>query len=458
MVAIAGFKPELIYRAVEEMYTAVACEPTREFHFPTGRAACLAVGYPEELLQGLPDAALESFAGVGFPHGADVIRAGDVVLDIGAGSGTDTLIASRRVGATGKVYALDMTAAMREKFADILRHSGIANVEILAGNAEAIPLPDKSVDVVTSNGVLNLVPDKARAYAEIFRVLKPGGRMQIADIALGKPIADKYRRDPNMWAECVVGAIAEEKYLQLLREAGLSNVERVDTLDYFALSSSTDTRKVANLFGAHAMVLRARKAVHASVALPQPPRWRRFVSEAAGVVGAGVAFAICSGFPAVLAALTAIGASAIAQHAYMFPVFVACLGISVWLLYRTAQTSGRFASFWIAAAFGVTAAVAFWLSATGLIATVWWWPYVGMAGVVGASVWSFFAHRGAESCVDEIVRNVAQSEVPRSRRAARAALWIVAFGALFYGMYKSVAIYTPEASGAICPITGMPLT
>lgn len=408
MVAVAGLKPELIFRAVEEMYTAVAREPEREFHFPTSRTACLAVGYPEAELRGLPDAALESFAGVAYPYRADAVRSGDIVLDIGCGAGTDTLIASRRVGPAGKVYALDMTPAMREKLAAVLRHSAITNVEIVAGNAQAIPLPDNSVDAVTSNGVLNLVPDKARAFAEIFRVLKPGGRVQIADIALGKPIADKYRRDPQMWAECVVGAVAEEKYFELLREAGLADAEVIDHLDYFSLSRSADTRTVANLFGARAVVLQARKPSHAVASAPPGAAgakraWKDLAKETAATAGAGAAFAICTGLPALLSAATAAGAFALVRHEYLYSVFVVFVGLSLWLHYNTARAQAYFPPFVAALGFGVTAVAVFGLLLAGWFPALWWWPYAALGGMVAASLWSFFRKRD-ESCVEEMIR------------------------------------------------------
>ena len=159
MVAILSNQREVILDAVRRMYTDVATQPEHVFHFPTGRRACEFVGYPAEQLDGLPAAAVESFAGVGWPFIAGVIRPGDGVLDIGSGSGTDALIASGLVGAEGRVIALDMTDAMREKLRENVKLSGVANVEVLAGDAESIPLPDESVDVVTTNGVLNLVPD-----------------------------------------------------------------------------------------------------------------------------------------------------------------------------------------------------------------------------------------------------------------------------------------------------------
>jgi len=258
MVAIQGDKREFIFQAVADMYTEVARQPLKGFHFPTGRLACLFVGYPADLLDRVPATATESFAGVGYPFGARVIKSGDTVLDIGSGAGTDALIASTLVGPEGHVYGLDMTPAMRAKLDANIATMGASNVTVLDGNAEHIPLPDASVDVVTSNGVLNLVPDKARAFAEIVRVLKPGGRVQISDIALGKPVGEKSKADPKLWAECIVGAVVEDDYLRLLREAGLE-VEVVTSLDYFAGSPSDSTRKVAHGLGAHAVVMRGHK-------------------------------------------------------------------------------------------------------------------------------------------------------------------------------------------------------
>lgn len=259
MVAVFSDKKQFVFQAVTEMYTDVARNPLKGFHFPTGRLACLFVGYPASQLDAIPETATESFAGVGYPFAAEVIRAGDTVLDVGSGSGTDTLIASRLAGDDGRVHGLDMTSAMLEKLGRNIEAMDARNVRPLRGNAEEIPLPDASVDVVTSNGVLNLVPDKPRAFAEIARVLKPGGRLQISDIALASPVSDKARSDPKLWAECVVGAVLESDYLRLLGEAGLP-VEVIHRLDYFAGSSSASTRRVAHGLGAHTVVLRGRKA------------------------------------------------------------------------------------------------------------------------------------------------------------------------------------------------------
>lgn len=259
MVVVTSTQRDVILDAVQAMYTAVATEPERGFHFPTGRRACELVGYPAAQLDALPPAAVESFAGVGYPFAATVIRAGDVVLDVGSGSGTDALIASWLAGPRGKVYALDLTDAMRRKLAANARVAGATNLEIRAGSAESIPLPDASVSVVTSNGVLNLVPDKAAAVREMFRVLRPGGRVQLADIVVETPPSDACRAQPQLWAECIVGATTQDEYAQLFRAAGFAGFELLSRQDYFAASPSPETRKVAGSFGAHAVVLRAEK-------------------------------------------------------------------------------------------------------------------------------------------------------------------------------------------------------
>lgn len=259
MVAILSNQREVIFDAVQRMYTEVAVAPGRVFHFPTGRKACEFVGYPAAELELLPASVVESFAGVGYPFPAGALQHGDTVLDIGSGSGTDTFIAARWVGAAGCVIGLDMTEAMLDKLRANIAAAGVSNAQALAGNAESIPLPNASVDVVTTNGVINLVPDKSQAIREIARVLRPGGRLQMADIVVRSLPSESCRSHPELWAECIVGATTEESYLAGFEAAGLQSLEVVARIDYFAGSSSAETRKVAGLFGAHAIVLRGRK-------------------------------------------------------------------------------------------------------------------------------------------------------------------------------------------------------
>jgi SAM-dependent methyltransferase len=252
-------RKEDIFRAVSDMYAQVATSPTKVFHFPTGRLACLFVGYPKAQLDDIPEIAVESFSGVGYPFEGWAIREGDHVLDVGAGSGTDVLIATKLAGRHGRVWGLDMTPVMLEKAQSSAARMGVSRVKFLEGNAEEIPLPDGSVDVVMSNGVYNLVPDKLGAFSEIFRVLRPGGRIQISDIVLSRPILAKSRNNPRLWAGCIAGAVLEQDYVETLLDAGFKDVSVIRRLDYFSKSSNPVTREVAAFHGAISVTLRGSR-------------------------------------------------------------------------------------------------------------------------------------------------------------------------------------------------------
>jgi arsenite methyltransferase len=185
---------------VQTMYSRVATAPDGEFHFHRGpHYAATMLGYDATELAALPAEVTSSFAGIGNPHAVGRIPAGATVLDIGCGAGTDLLLAARHVGPTGRAIGVDMTAAMRERASKGAAACGLANVDVRQGDATRLPVEDRGVDIVISNGVLNIVPEKERAVAEIARVLKSGGRVQIADIIIGEVLPDSALRDIDLW-------------------------------------------------------------------------------------------------------------------------------------------------------------------------------------------------------------------------------------------------------------------
>ncbi|MBL3558883.1 MULTISPECIES: MerC family mercury resistance protein [Marinobacter] len=270
MVAVLGYSPQQITDAVQDMYTAVADRPDTHFHFPVGRQALRFLDYSASDADLLPEGVAESFAGVGNPFMAQALNRGDTSLDIGAGAGNDSLIAASRVGSDGQVIALDLTAAMTRKL-QYHAEGRYPNVKVIQASAEHLPLANESIDSITSNGALNLVPDKRLAIREMFRVLRPGGRLQLADVVINRPVNVNCDSDPRLWVECVVGATVEDSLLAMLGDAGFENVRIVRRLDYFAQSPSKQTREIAQSFGAHSIELSARRAGQA------PPWWQRWL-------------------------------------------------------------------------------------------------------------------------------------------------------------------------------------
>lgn len=185
--------------AIQKEYEAVASEPRRGFHFHTGRPLARRLGYAEDWLEGVPEASIESFAGTGNPLSLGEPQPGAHVVDVGSGAGIDSFIAARKVAPGGQVIGIDMTPAMLEKARAAAEEAGMENVEFREGYGEALPVPDSWADIVISNGVFNLMPDKALALAEMSRVLKPGGRLQIADILVQKAVPQSAKERIDLW-------------------------------------------------------------------------------------------------------------------------------------------------------------------------------------------------------------------------------------------------------------------
>jgi SAM-dependent methyltransferase len=185
--------------AIREEYAAVATHPEQGFHFHTGRPLARLLGYEDEWLAGIPEPTIASLAGTGNPFSLGLPQQGERVLDVGCGAGIDTLIASRMVGTTGLAIGVDMTPAMLEKARRSAGEMGATNVEFREGLAEALPVEDGWADVVISNGVLNLFPDKVVGLGEMARVLRQGGRLQIGDILVDRTVPEGAKRNIDLW-------------------------------------------------------------------------------------------------------------------------------------------------------------------------------------------------------------------------------------------------------------------
>ncbi len=198
-VAELGLDLSELRQAISKEYEEVADNPERGFHFHTGRPLTKILGYKEEWLDGIPESSIESFAGTGNPFSLGEIRPGERVIDIGCGAGIDSLIAAKKVGPNGKVIGIDMTEAMLDKARQASETADLKQVEFRLGHAENLPVPDNWADVVISNGVINLTPDKEATFREMARALKPEGRLQIGDILVQKKVPDSAKREIDLW-------------------------------------------------------------------------------------------------------------------------------------------------------------------------------------------------------------------------------------------------------------------
>ncbi len=189
---------DLLKSEIRKTYSSVSAEPDRDFIFPTGRAWAEDLDYPPELSR-VPDTSVASFAGVANPFSLGRLDPGERVLDLGSGAGTDSLVAALMVGERGRVSGIDMTPGMLAKARAAADEIGAVNVEFVEGEAEELPFADSSFDVVVSNGVIDLIPDKDAVFSELHRVLVPGGRLQIADVTIQRPVSDEGRRNIDLW-------------------------------------------------------------------------------------------------------------------------------------------------------------------------------------------------------------------------------------------------------------------
>ncbi len=244
-----------LVRQVKALYRQVAQQPTADFHFPLGGSLAERLGYPAPLLDAVPAEALASFAGVGYALDLAGLTPGARVLDLGSGSGTDSFAAAHLVGPTGQVTGIDMTDEQRAK-ADRLRGDA-THIRFVDGRLEDLPFDDGAFDVVISNGVVNLCPDKARVFAEAARVLAPGGRLAVADIVATRPLPETVTCNADLWSACIGGAAPETDYRAAIEAAGL----RIDTLrevpEYQFLT--TQAQNASRTYGVRAITLAAHK-------------------------------------------------------------------------------------------------------------------------------------------------------------------------------------------------------
>jgi arsenite methyltransferase len=216
-----AFDPRELEAKVKEMYRAVAENPDGEFHFEMGRALAERLGYPTADLDSIPAESVASFAGVGYYFHLADLKTGEMVVDFGSGSGMDTFVAALHLGKSGKVIGIDMTDEQRAKAERLRDAHGFANVSYLKGYIEEVPLPDASADVVISNGVINLAPDKAKVFREAARLLKPGGRLAISDIVTEVQLPESIVCNSTLWAACIGGAAQRDNCRDLIEQAGL---------------------------------------------------------------------------------------------------------------------------------------------------------------------------------------------------------------------------------------------
>lgn len=258
MTQVRQLDTDELTNRVQAMYTQVADEPDHEFHFETGRALALRLGYPVAQLDSIPPGALESFAGVGFFLDLADIGPGETVLDLGSGSGTDTFLAAGLTGPTGHVIGVDMTPAQLAKARRLADAAGVDNVDFREGRIEQPPVDNGSVDCVISNGVVNLAPDKEAVFRAAASAVRPGGRLALADIVTATQLPEGVTCDAALWAACIGGAAQRDHYLAMIEAAGF-DIEQVRDNPQYGFVSDRAVGATAT-YGVTSISLIARRA------------------------------------------------------------------------------------------------------------------------------------------------------------------------------------------------------
>jgi arsenite methyltransferase len=242
--------------AIQKEYEAVANEPDKGFHFHTGHKLANMLDYREMWLKDIPESAVNSFAGTGNPFSIKAISSGERVVDVGCGAGMDSFIAGKFVGQSGYVIGVDMTYAMNKKAKNALLNSNFNNVEFRKGFAEDLPVENNWADVVISNGVINLTPDKELTFREMFRILKPGGRLQVADIIVTKPVPVESKQKVELWTGCIAGGMEEDEMWNILNETGFIDISINGWNDIYAGAPQSSS---AEYFGTYGVTILAYK-------------------------------------------------------------------------------------------------------------------------------------------------------------------------------------------------------
>lgn len=253
---------------VKNMYREVALHPQEKYHFEMGRALAEKLGYDPKQLDQIPQQAIESFAGVGYFFDLAAIKEGEKVLDLGSGSGMDSFLASLQAGTGGAVIGVDMTDEQLEKAKDLQKQYGFNNINFVKGYIESLPFEDASFDVVISNGVINLSADKAKVFKEISRVLKPNGRLAIADIVTEKNLPENVVCNATLWAACIGGASQQDDYRLGIEGAGLDVASVIKNDKYAFISSSA--QGASRQYGVKSVSLLALKKNKANSSLYVP--------------------------------------------------------------------------------------------------------------------------------------------------------------------------------------------